>query len=113
VRTLRLDHVRGEFSTPKSKRASRAVPLIDRLAAELDGLSRTTAFGDDDDLVFAHPATGHPLDRSKLLKRFKTAMRNIGLGHRLGEGASRFIRSVTASGPRWPRRASRCARCRS
>jgi hypothetical protein len=44
MRTLRLDYVRGEFSTPKSKRSSRAVPLIDRLAAELDGLSRTTAF---------------------------------------------------------------------
>ena len=28
----------------------------------------------DDDLVFAHPETGKPIDRSKLLKRFKAAL---------------------------------------
>jgi integrase len=82
--------VRGEFGTPKSKRSSRAVPLIDRLAGELDRLSQVTAFDGDDDLVFAHPATGKPLDRSKILKRFKAAMRRAGLGQRLGEGGITF-----------------------
>jgi integrase len=87
---VRRNYVRGEFGTPKSKRSSRAVPLIDRLAGELDRLSQAAAFGDDDDLVFAHPATGGPLDRSKILKRFKQAMRRAGLGHRLGEGGITF-----------------------
>jgi integrase len=53
-------------------------------------LSRATAWADDDDLVFAHPATGRPLDRSKVLKRFKAAMRRAKLGHRLGEGGITF-----------------------
>jgi integrase len=65
---VRRSYVRGEFGTPKSKRSSRAVPLIDRLAGELDRLSQQTAFDGDDDLVFAHPATGKPLDRSKILR---------------------------------------------
>jgi integrase len=87
---VRRNYVRGEYGTPKSKRSSRAVPLIDRLAGELDRLSRTTGFDGDDELVFAHPATGHPLDRSKLLKRFKAAMRRAGIGHRLGDGGITF-----------------------
>jgi integrase len=87
---VRRSYVRGQFGTPKSKRSSRAVPLIDRLAGELDRLSRATTFDGDDDLVFAHPATGGPLDRSKLLKRFKAAMKRGKLGHRLGEGGITF-----------------------
>jgi integrase len=35
---------------------------------------------DDEDLVFAHPLLGHPLDRSKLLKRFKAAIKRAGVG---------------------------------
>jgi integrase len=87
---VRRSYVRGEFGTPKSKRSSRAVPLIDRLAGGLDQLSRSSAFTDDDHLVFGHPAVGSPLDRSKVLKRFKGAMRRAGLGHRLGEGGITF-----------------------
>lgn len=87
---VRRNFVRGEFGTPKSKRSTRAVPMIDRLAGELDRLAKATAWGGDDDLVFAHPGTGRPLDRSKLLKRFKTAMRAAGLGNRLGEGGITF-----------------------
>ena len=34
---------------------------------------------DDDDLVFAHPHTGKPLDRSKVTKRFKAACRDAGV----------------------------------
>jgi len=87
---VRRNYVRGEFGTPKSKRSSRAVPLIDRLAGELERHFQSSAFQADDDLAFAHPATGGPLDRSKLLKRFKVAMRAAGLGHRLGDGGITF-----------------------
>jgi integrase len=72
---IRRSFVRGEFGTPKSKRSSRSVPLADRLAGELDLLHRETVYAGDDDLVFAHPHTGKPIDRSRLLKRFKAALR--------------------------------------
>jgi integrase len=72
---IRRNYVRGEFGTPKSKRSSRSVPLADRLAGELDQLHQETAYRQDDDLVFAHPHAGRPIDRSRLLKRFKAALK--------------------------------------
>jgi integrase len=43
------------------------------------GLSKRTEYRSDNDLVFAHPQTGSPLDRSKLSKRFKAACRDAGV----------------------------------
>lgn len=63
---VRRSHVRGEYVSPKSKRGSRSVPLADELAGELERHYRESAFQEDDDLVFAHPATERPLDRSKV-----------------------------------------------
>jgi integrase len=71
---VRRNFVRGEYGTPKSKRSSRSVPLASRVATELELLSRETRWKHDDDLVFGHPETGKPIDRSKLLKRFKAAL---------------------------------------
>ena len=76
---VRRNFVRGEFGTPKSKRSSRSVPLADRLAAELDRLHRETRWPASDDLVFAHPSTGNPIDRFTLLKRFKKALARAGV----------------------------------
>ncbi len=76
---VRRNFVRGEFGTPKSKRSSRSVPVADRLAGELDQLHQETAYRGDDDLVFAHPHLGTPIDRSKLLKRFKAALARGGV----------------------------------
>ena len=76
---IRRNFVRGEFGTPKSKRSSRSVPLASRLAGELDRLHQETAYRADDDLVFAHPHTGKPIDRSKLLKRYKAALKRAGV----------------------------------
>jgi integrase len=76
---VRRSLVRGEFGTPKSRRASRSVPLADVLAAALDAHQRTSAYARDDDLVFAHPHLGKPIDRSKLLKRYKSAARRAGI----------------------------------
>ena len=72
---IRRNFVRGEFGTPKSRRSSRSVPLAARLAGEIDQLYQETTYRIPDDLVFAHPHTGKPIDRSKLLKRFKAALR--------------------------------------
>jgi len=76
---VRRNFVRGEFGTPKSKRSSRSVPLADLVAAELDGLYKVSAYTADEDLVFAHPHTGRPMDRSQLLKRFKRALKRAGV----------------------------------
>jgi integrase len=76
---VRRNYVRGEFGTPKSKRSSRGVPLAIRVAGALDDLHRQSAYQGDDDLVFGHPHTGHPLDRSQVLKRFKRYCRTAGV----------------------------------
>jgi integrase len=67
--------VRGEHSGEGKSDLStrRSVPMADRLARELDRWSQRTLYGADDDLVFAHPQSGRPLDRTKLTRRFKAA----------------------------------------
>lgn len=72
---VRRNYVRGEYGTPKSRRGTRSVPLADRVAAELERHHQRTPYQADDDLVFCHPETGKPYDRSRLLKRFKAALR--------------------------------------
>lgn len=70
---VRQTYVRGEFKAPKSRKGNRGVPLAMRVAGKLEAHFAATAFQDDDDLVFANPETGAPLDRSKLRKRFQAA----------------------------------------
>ena len=76
---VRQNFVRGEFGTPKTRRSSRSVPLAQRAAAALERHFQASAYQGDQDLVFCHPQTGTPLDRSRLLKRFKAAARRGGL----------------------------------
>jgi integrase len=76
---VRQAYVRGEFKTPKSLRGTRGVPVASQLAEALGELAAVSAFRDDDDLVFGHPETGDPLDRSKVRKRFQAACRRAGV----------------------------------
>jgi integrase len=76
---VRRSYVRGQFGTPKSKRSSRGVPLALRVATALEELFQQSAYQGDDDLVFGHPHTGEPLDRSQVLKRFKRYCKGAGL----------------------------------
>jgi integrase len=71
---VRQSFTRGSWTTPKSRRSARAVPMSTRLAGELERLFQTSRFQKDDDLVFAHPTLGTVLDASKLRKRFTTAL---------------------------------------
>ncbi len=71
---VRQNYVRGEFGRPKSKRSSRSLPLADRVAGELDRHFKSSGFQGDDDLVFGNPATGQPLARRAVLKRFKQSL---------------------------------------
>ncbi len=78
---VRNTYVRGKHSTDGKSDLStrRSVPMSDRLAGELDRWSRRTIYGGDQDLVFAHPHTGNPLDRSKVTRRFQDACRAAGV----------------------------------
>jgi integrase len=53
--------------------------MTDRLVRELKKWRLRTVFGDDDDLVFAHPDLGVPLDRTKVTRRFKEACEAAGV----------------------------------
>ena len=82
----------------------RSVPLASDLARELKLWSRRTAYGADDDLVFAHPQKGTPLDGSKLNKRFKAACGPLGCDR------SASTTCATPSRLGWRRQAPQSAR---
>src|SRR5436305_5738035 len=75
-------YVRGEFGDPKSAGSGRSVPMAERVAVALRELRAESVYSRDRDLVFCHPETGKPLDRSKLVRRFKQAIDRAG-GHRI------------------------------
>jgi integrase len=67
-------YVRGEFNDPKSEDSGRSVPLAQKVADAPTDLHDVTMYPDDGDLVFCHPESGKPLDRSKLVRRFRNAL---------------------------------------
>jgi integrase len=75
-------YVRSEFGDPKSAGSSRSVPMAERVADALSELRQRSYYAHDRDLVFSHPETGNPLDRSKLVRRFKQALDRAGV-HRI------------------------------
>jgi integrase len=67
-------YTRGRLGSPKSRSGIRSVPLAERLASALASHRERSPFSADNDLVFAHPHTGHHLDASKLRKRFQRVL---------------------------------------
>jgi integrase len=78
---VRNAFVRGEHSAEgKSDRSTRrSVPMADVLTEQLQRWRSRSVYTDDDDLVFAHPQTGRPLDRTKVTRRFQRACREAGV----------------------------------
>jgi integrase len=78
---VRNAFVRGEHSAEGKSDLStrRSVPMADVLTAQLLRWRERSVFTDVDDLVFAHPQTGRPLDRSKVTRRFQRACRDAGV----------------------------------
>jgi integrase len=72
-------YVRGEFADPKSEGSGRSVPMATLVAKELAELRLRSFYSADEELVFAHPETGNPMDRSKLTRRFAAALERAGL----------------------------------
>ena len=97
---IRQNYVRGEFGTPKSKRSTRSVPMADELAGELDRLHQQSRWRADDDLVFAHPATGGPLPKTNITRRMRAALKVAGLDttHRFHDLRHTFGTHMAAAG---------------
>jgi integrase len=78
---VRNTYVRGEHSLEGKSDLStrRSVPMASRLARELEQWSKRSTFSGDDELVFAHPEKGTPMDGSKLSRRFKKACVDAGV----------------------------------
>jgi integrase len=74
-------YVRGEFNDPKSEDSGRSLPLAKRVHDALTQLREETRHPADAQLVFCHPDTGNPLDRSKLVRRFKQALEQAQVRH--------------------------------
>ena len=73
--------------------------MADRVAAELDRWSQRTIHGTPEDLVFANPNTGRPIDRTKATKRFKKACRDAGVREiRFHDLRHTFATRLAASG---------------
>jgi integrase len=81
ARKLRVvsPYVRGEFGDPKSTGSGRSVPMAERVAVALSELHERSVYARQRDLVFCHPESGKPLDRSKLVRRFKQALESAGV----------------------------------
>ena len=76
---VRQSYVRGEFGTPKSRRSSRSVPLADRVAGELERHFQRSSFQARRGPRLLPSPDRPPLDRSRLLKRFKAAAKRAGV----------------------------------
>jgi integrase len=73
------NYSRGEVTTPKSEAGTRSVPLPTWLAQELAVWEKATRYAKPEDLVFAHPQLGTPLDRSKVTRRWQAALKRAGV----------------------------------
>ena len=78
----------------------RAVPLADAVAGELDRLFKASERQGDDDLVFADPHTGGPLDKAAILRRYRRALQAARLDetHRFHDLRHTFGTRMAATG---------------
>ena len=72
------------FTTPKSRRSERAIPMADVVAGHLDRLSTSCDRQSHDDLVFGDPVTGEPLGHRRMYERLRSALKAAGLDTTFG-----------------------------
>jgi integrase len=95
------------FTTPKSRRSERAVPMADDVAGELERLFRAyhdTVEPQPDSLVFGDPVTGEPLGHRKLYERLHAALRAAGLDPAFGFHGLRHSYGTALAGQGVPMR---------
>jgi integrase len=97
---VRRAWVMNEFTTPKSRRSVRSVPLADAVGGELERLFKASDEPDDDALVFGNPLTGEPLDKSALRRRYRKALKAAKLdsSHRFHDLRHTFGTRMAAAG---------------
>lgn len=71
-------HVK-KFTTPKSVKSRRSLPMADEVGGVLDRQHQRSSHQGPNDLVFADPATGGPLNANHVRPRFKWALEEAGL----------------------------------
>ncbi len=76
---VRQNYVRGRYGSPKSRRSTRSVPMADEVGGELDRLFQSSPYTGEDELVFAHPATGGPMTKANVTRRLHKALEDAGL----------------------------------
>ena len=95
---VRRNYVRGHWTTPKSRRSSRAVPMADRVAGELERHFQRAYYRADNDLVFCHPEKGTVLSHSKLGRRFHAALDSAPASARSGSTTCGTLRDQDGRG---------------
>ena len=69
------------------------------MLSELDAHHTQTIWNQDDDLVFAHPHTGRPLDKARLGLHFKAGLARAGVRQiRIHDLRHTFATTIAASG---------------
>jgi len=72
--------VKGRFTTPKSRAGKRRIELGPRTKQLLADHWQHTAYNTDEDLLFAHPTKGTPLDPARLSREYmKPALKAAGI----------------------------------
>jgi integrase len=96
---VRESYVLGEFSSPKSRRSFRSVPMADPVAGALERYFRACGEPGDDELVFPDPILSGPLERTAVLRRLKLALKAAGLPeHRFHDLRHTFGTAMAAAG---------------
>jgi integrase len=106
---VRQNFVLGDFDTPKSRRATRSVPMADRLAGELDRLYKAA-----DEPPATTSWCSPTRSRAGRSTRPRTCAATAGCSRpRRLTRRTTCTGSDTRSGPGWLPQACRCERCRS
>lgn len=92
----------SDFNARAAELEAQRVERASDSAGELERHYQASRWQADADLVFAHPVLGGPLDRSKVRKRFKVAVKRAGCGR------CDSTTSGTRSEPAWRGSACRC-----
>ena len=96
------------FTTPKSRRSERAVPMPDVVAGALERMFRAQTPDDaephPDALVFADPSTGEPLGHERMYLRLREALKTAGLDEGYGFHSLRHSYGTALAGQGVPMR---------
>jgi integrase len=96
------------FTTPKSRRSERAIPMPDAVAGALERLFRSlhpdAVEPAPDALVFADPNTSEPLGHRRMYERLRASLKAAGLDHAFGFHSLRHSYGTALAGQGVPMR---------